>query len=254
MICPKCGAETDTQEGRCGVCQADLFDAPTLLGDRHDAPTAPLGDADQATQLHDVDATATIGDLDQASTIRDPVTGGSEGATLDGPTIGGDDVDGQAGETGSLEPGQRFGTRYRVTRLIGEGGMGAVYEAFDNELGVDVALKVIRPEQMGDGKKAAALERRFKRELLLGRKVTHKNVVRIHDIGEIGGIKYITMPFIDGSDLSSVLKKEGGKLPVSRTLRIARSVLSGLTAAHDAGVVHRDMKAANIMIDADDEA
>jgi serine/threonine protein kinase len=92
------------------------------------------------------------------------------------------------------------------------------------------------------------VERRFKRELLLARQVTHPNVVRIYDLGEIDGIKYITMSFVEGTDLATILNAEG-RLPVSRALRIARSVVSGLRAAHAAGVVHRDLKPANIMID-----
>ena len=250
MICPNCGAETEASAGRCPICKADLSDAPTQLGDAGSTVTASNLDlartvSDASTRADAPDHTGT----DAPTRLDDHETTASDDAVTRG-----DDDTGAGDDTPVLAPGQRFGPRYQVTRLVGEGGMGAVYEAFDNELGVDVALKVIRPEQMGDSKKAAALERRFKRELLLGRKVTHKNVVRIHDIGEIGGIKYITMPYIDGRDLSSVLKEAGGTLPVSRTLKIARSVLSGLTAAHDAGVVHRDMKPANIMIDADDEA
>ena len=132
--------------------------------------------------------------------------------------------------------------------------MGAVYEAWDAELDVKVALKVIHPDQLADPQTARTLERRFKRELLLGRRVTHKNVVRIHDIGDIFGIKYITMPFIEGDDLSTVMKNAGGKLPVPRALAIARTALSGLVAAHEAGVVHRDLKPANLMVSEGDEA
>jgi len=131
--------------------------------------------------------------------------------------------------------------------------MGAVYQAWDEELGVSVALKVIRPEITADPAAARDIERRFKRELLLARQVTHKNVVRIHDLGELNGIKYLTMPYIQGSDLASVLRQEG-TLSVVRTLAIARQVAGGLEAAHAAGVVHRDLKPANIMIDADEQA
>ena len=154
---------------------------------------------------------------------------------------------------GPLMLGQNFGERYHIVRLLGLGGMGAVYQAWDAELGVVVALKVIRPEAAADPQAAQALERRFKQELLLARQVTHKNVVRIHDLGEIQGIKYITMPYVEGEDLSTVLKREG-RLPVAQTLKIARSVVSGLAAAHAAGVVHRDLKPANIMVGADGEA
>jgi serine/threonine protein kinase/tetratricopeptide (TPR) repeat protein len=138
-------------------------------------------------------------------------------------------------------------------RLLGLGGMGAVYQAWDDALAVVVALKVIRPEIAGDPEAAQAIERRFKQELLLARQVTHKNVVRIHDLGEVDGIKYITMPFINGEDLGSILDREG-TLPVPRGLKMARSFISGLVAAHEAGIVHRDLKPANIMIDAEGEA
>ena len=153
-------------------------------------------------------------------------------------------------ETGPLVPRQTFGARYQIIRLLGIGGMGAVYQARDAELDVVVALKVIRPEAMSNPEEARALERRFKQELLLARQVTHKNVVRIHDLGEIDGIKYITMSYIEGADLATVLKG-AGKLPVSEALKIMRQVASGLQAAHEAGVVHRDLKPANIMIEGD---
>ena len=87
---------------------------------------------------------------------------------------------------GPSRPGEAFGSRYRIIRLLGVGGMGAVYQAWDEELGVAVAIKVILPSVTGDPAAAAEVERRFKRELLLAREVTHKNVVRIHDLGEIG--------------------------------------------------------------------
>ena len=103
-----------------------------------------------------------------------------------------------AAARGPLAVGQAFGSRYHIIRLLGIGGMGAVYQAWDAELGVAVAIKVVRPEVTADPEAAAELERRFKRELLLAREVTHKNVVRIHDLGEIDGIKYITMPYIQG--------------------------------------------------------
>jgi tetratricopeptide (TPR) repeat protein len=131
--------------------------------------------------------------------------------------------------------------------------MGAVYQAWDAELGVAVALKVIRPEAVENPEAAAEMERRFKSELLLARQVTHKNVVRIHDLGEIEGIKYITMPYIQGADLATMLRLEG-RLSVPRALRIARQVALGLAAAHEAGVVHRDLKPPNIMIDHDGNA
>jgi len=154
---------------------------------------------------------------------------------------------------GPLVPGMSFGRRYHIKRLLGLGGMGAVYQAWDTELGIDVAIKLIRPDIMGDPAAAAEIQRRFKRELLLARLVTHPNVLRIHDLGEIEGLKYITMSYVDGTDLASLLSREG-RLLVRRALHLARRICAGLVAAHAAGVVHRDLKPANVMVGAGDEA
>ncbi len=157
-----------------------------------------------------------------------------------------------SGRTGLLTVGEAFGPRYHIIRLLGAGGMGAVYQAWDAELGVAVALKVIRPQAADDAAVGEELERRFKRELLLSRQVTHANVVRIHDLGEIDGIKYFTMTYVDGSDLSKLLAKSG-RLPLPQAIAIAKQVAYGLRAAHQVGVVHRDLKPANVMV-AEDEA
>jgi serine/threonine protein kinase/tetratricopeptide (TPR) repeat protein len=147
-----------------------------------------------------------------------------------------------------LKPGEEFGTRYQIIKLLGVGGMGAVYQAWDAELGVAVAIKTIRPGVGTDASAALDAERRFKRELLLARQVTHPNVVRIYDLGEIDGTKYITMSYVEGQDLATLLAVDG-KLPVDRALDIMRQVVAGMRAAHTAGIVHRDLKPANIMID-----
>ena len=130
--------------------------------------------------------------------------------------------------------------------------MGVVYQAWDEKLGVTVALKVILPPGADNPAAVADLERRFKTELLLARQVTHKNVVRIHDLGEVDGIKYITMPYVEGSTLSRLLSTNA--LPVTRALAIVKQIAAGLAAAHEAGVVHRDLKPANIMVDTEDRA
>ncbi len=148
--------------------------------------------------------------------------------------------------------GRRVANRYRISRLIGVGGMGVVYQAWDEKLNLEVALKVILKPEVSDPFLAADLERRFLTELLLSRRVTHKNVVRIHDMGEVDGITYITMPFIEGTTLAEVIAKQS--LSVRETLHLARQIAAGLGAAHEAGVVHRDLKPENIMIDKDRNA
>jgi tetratricopeptide (TPR) repeat protein len=193
------------------------------------------------------DAGATLG----PGAAFDPGATIGVGATI-GATIGaGAPIDG-ALAGGPLRVGQSFSPRYHIIKVLGVGGMGAVYQAWDAELGVAVALKVIRTDTTRRSASSEA-EKRFKQELLLARQVTHKNVVRIHDLGEIDGIKYITMPFVQGHDLATVLQK-AGKLPIARALPIARQIAGGMGAAHEAGVVHRDLKPANIMIAADDLA
>jgi len=181
---------------------------------------------------------------DLTNALAGPDTGSSARTVMPSPAPAGS---ARGADAGPLSMGEAFGSRYHIIKLLGMGGMGAVYQAWDQELGVAVALKVIRPEATADPAAAADMERRFKRELLLARQVTHTNVVRIHDLGELKGIKYITMPYVQGEDLATYLNRDG-KLPVKRALTIARQVAHGLAAAHAAGVVHRDLKPANIMI------
>jgi tetratricopeptide (TPR) repeat protein len=188
--------------------------------------------------------------LIEPSTIGDVGTvaaDGTETGTIASETIGGAPP---SRHVGPLKVGASFGPRYHIIRLLGAGGMGAVYQAWDAELGVAVALKVIRGRKR---RPSADLEKRFKNELLLARSVTHKNVVRIHDINEIDGQKFISMSYVQGDDLATLLRKEG-KFPIERALRFARQIAAGLEAAHDAGVVHRDLKPANVMISGDDHA
>ncbi len=143
-----------------------------------------------------------------------------------------------------LPAGLEIGHRYRVKSLLGMGGMGAVYLVHDKGLDRDVALKLIRSDIAED---ADALER-FKREIQLSHRVTHPNVLRVFDLGEADGIQFLTMQFVDGRDLSTILKKQG-KLPTDRLLRVFRQTAEGLKAAHDQGVIHRDLKPQNIMLD-----
>ena len=251
MICPHCGKPSTAVRGPCSSCHRELGPDSSA-----EAATGVLiiGESELAASDATVDLPPSL--LTEPSNVRPssqppqssppPEQGVMSPATGEGtgtPARGMRPV-----ATGPLVPGEAFGVRYHVIRLLGAGGMGAVYQAWDEELGVAVAIKVIKPEVSADPEVAEDLERRFKRELLLARQVTHKNVVRIHDLGDIDGIKYITMPYVQGSDLATVLKKQG-KLSVGRALAIARQIASGLGAAHEAGVVHRDLKPENIMIE-----
>src|ERR1700722_10119576 len=141
-----------------------------------------------------------------------------------------------------LAPGHLLAQRYEVLSLLGEGGMGAVYKARDVELGRVVALKVIRP----DLARNRAILDRFKQELILATQVTHRNVVRIYDLGEADGIKFITMEYVEGEDLAAILHKRG-KLPPREAVALIEQVCRALEAAHAVGVIHRDLKPQNIM-------
>jgi len=144
----------------------------------------------------------------------------------------------------SLQPGTLLGGRYEILQMLGQGGMGAVYKARDREVDRLVALKVIRPELAGQPE----ILRRFKQELILARQVTHKNVIRIFDLGEADGLRFITMEYVEGRDLRSILM-ERGKLAPEETAGIMEQVCRALEAAHSEGVVHRDLKPQNIMLD-----
>ncbi|MEZ4294572.1 MAG: serine/threonine-protein kinase [Polyangiaceae bacterium] len=127
--------------------------------------------------------------------------------------------------------------------LLGAGGMGNVYRARDLELGEEVALKMLRPEIVSN---PTALDR-FRLEVKLSRRVTHPHVARMFDIGEHGGERYLTMELIDGPPLSALLQRDG-RLPVERAISIACGVCEGLSAAHAANVIHRDLKPDNVLL------
>ncbi len=141
-------------------------------------------------------------------------------------------------------PGTILAERYRIIGQLGKGGMGEVYRADDLKLGQPVALKFL-PEKLS---KDAAMLERFHREVRTARKVSHPNVCRVFDIGVTGGQNFLSMEYIDGEDLSSLLRRIG-RLPEDKAIEIARQLCAGLAAAHEESVLHRDLKPANIMID-----
>jgi tetratricopeptide (TPR) repeat protein len=213
MTCPACGKDNLPGASRCAKCGKLLPESG-----RSPAPPAP---AEPATPP--------------------PPAGG--GATSVLPA-------GVAGTSGSFAPGARLeagtfiGQRYQIEATLGEGGMGMVYRAHDRELNRKVALKVIRPELASHPE----ILERFKREILLASKVTHRNVVRLHDLGEAGDLRFLSMSYIDGESLKALLEREGPLSP-ERGVPILRGIAEALQAAHEAGVVHRDLKPHNVLID-----
>ncbi len=143
-----------------------------------------------------------------------------------------------------FSPGEHFGDRYQIIEEIGQGGMGKVFKARDNELDIVVALKMIKPQLSADPN----IVSRFKKELLLAREILHENVIRIHDLGEINGIKYISMNYIEGNSLQEILQSTGN-LTIEKSIDITKQICSALSAAHNKGIIHRDLKPQNIMID-----
>ncbi len=145
----------------------------------------------------------------------------------------------------ALRPGTLFANRYEVKEVLGMGGMGVVYRAFDRELREAVAIKTLRPEALGgDG---VALER-FKQEIRLARKIAHRNVVRTHDLGEVNGLYYLTMEYAEGTSLKQLIATRG-PLPVPVTLTIGKQLCRALEVAHEQGVIHRDIKPQNMVVE-----
>jgi len=203
---------------------ATFVDFPQASSD----PEATLVDSDAT--LVDVDATIVDAGLPRADRFSPPPSG---------PRTSRIQVSGPVLQTGDV-----LGGRYEILQLLGEGGMGAVYKARDRELDRFVALKLIRPELAAN----PSILARFKQELLLSREVTHKNVIRIFDLGDADGVKFITMEFVEGQDLRSLIQ-EKKKFPPEEAVELMQQVCRALEAAHTLGIIHRDLKPQNIMLD-----
>jgi serine/threonine-protein kinase len=143
-----------------------------------------------------------------------------------------------------LQRGQVFADRYEVLGTLGKGGMGVVYRARDRQLDEVVALKLLRPEALASD---PTLLERFKQEIKLARRITHRNVLRTHDFGETAGVPYISMEYLEGVTLKDLVRNRGA-LPLGVGLSIAKQMCHGLGAAHEGGVVHRDIKPQNMLI------
>jgi len=143
-----------------------------------------------------------------------------------------------------VAPGQRFGDRYTLIEEVGAGGMGQVYKAIDGSLGKTVALKLVRARS---GPQEQTSER-FRRELMLAQEVTHPNVCRVYDLGEIDGTLFISMEYVEGQSLDDLIQSVG-TLSTKQTIALGRQICAGLEAIHSRQIVHRDLKPANIMVD-----
>src|SRR5271166_6130555 len=232
MKCPKCGTAAPNDAKQCPACgtasqSSDVGE--TVAGNVSLGAVAASAGADDETVV----GSAFPPVRNVASDVLTPPPS-SSGPLEDATVIGG---------TRSVD----FGPRYRVVRLLGQGGMGAVYLAYDQDLGRHVALKLVKPELMVY---PGAMER-FRQELLLASKISHRNILRIHDLGDAGGMKFISMAYVDGEDLHHLLVREG-KLSLDRMLNLARQLCAALDAAHSEDVAHRDLKPQNIMLDKDD--
>ena len=206
--------------------------------------------------LNELDLTV-LGDHDAEQTLGGPENSRGSGATGSDSSGTAEDwaapksVSGRVALTprGTLGVGTLLGERYEILAMLGQGGMGAVYKARDQELDRVVALKVIRPELTTN----PDILKRFKQELILARQVTHRNVIRIFDLGQADGLKFITMEFLEGQDLRAELTKRG-KFSPEDAARIILQISRALEVAHGEGVVHRDLKPQNIMLDANARA
>ena len=145
-------------------------------------------------------------------------------------------------------PGSDFGPRYRIEAQLGEGGMGKVYRAWDKDVGRTVALKIVKPELAVD----ATIMQRFRLELMLASRISHRNILRIHDLGDVDGIKFISMAYVEGSDLHDLMEM-ARPMPMERMLHLARQLCEGMEAAHAEGVIHRDLKPRNVLVDTQDQ-
>jgi tetratricopeptide (TPR) repeat protein/predicted Ser/Thr protein kinase len=238
MRCIYCKAENPPNAAKCGKCgKAVPSSEATFVGDEPaKQPTA------SKPELPNRAKAASKGEDPQAAFVATSTPATPEGWSISNTRA-------PALPQGEFAPGTVLGDRYEILALLGQGGMGAVYKARDTELDRLVALKIIRPELTTNPE----ILKRFKQELILARQVTHRNVIRIFDLGQADGFKFITMEYLEGQDLRVVLR-EKGKLTPEAAARVILQICRALEAAHGEGVIHRDLKPQNIMLDANGRA
>ena len=214
------------------------------------AAEVPLGGRDEIGQLA-ASFKHMVGELKAKQQLVEYLSGSAGGAATQPLYTAGGDVASPtmvrsiAGGTGMLAVGQTFAGRYDVKSVLGMGGMGVVYRAVDKELGEPVAIKTLKNDAVASD---PAMLARFKDEIRLARKITHRNVVRTHDLGEVEGMYYITMEFIEGQSLKHLIQSRG-QLPVTVALTLGKQLCRALEVAHEQGVIHRDIKPQNLIVD-----
>lgn len=231
MFCTFCGSKVPVAARYCAKCGKAVEDTDpdaTVLGD------AALVEENLETiapeEARPALATPRLAPSDSRPRSRPP----SNPTLSSSEPIGG----------GRFAPGAVVADRYRIVALLGRGGMGEVYRAEDLRLSQVLAIKFL-PEALSRDEAALA---RFHSEVRVARQVSHPNVCRVFDIGDADGLPFLTMEYIDGEDLSSLIRRIG-RLPHDKAIEVMRQVCAGLAAAHERGVIHRDLKPANVMLD-----
>src|SRR5438552_2216472 len=239
MRCTYCKAENPPNAAACGKCgKAVPSSEATFVGNEPTKQSNPPSKLELPKGANE----ASKGENSQGTFVATKTPATPEGWSISNTRA-------PAVPNGEFAPGKVLGHRYEILALLGQGGMGAVYKARDTELDRLVALKIIRPELTTNPE----ILKRFKQELILARQVTHRNVIRIFDLGQADGFKFITMEYLEGQDLRAVLR-EKGKLTPEEAARIILQICRALEAAHGEGVIHRDLKPQNIMLDANGRA
>jgi serine/threonine-protein kinase len=230
MFCTFCGAQFASTARFCAICGKPIETDPdaTVLGD------AAIVAANLETFTPDVRPVSPSTPKTNAAYPRPRNTPPSNPTLTTSDPIGG----------GRFTPGTIVAERYRIVALLGRGGMGEVYRAEDLRLSQVLAIKFL-PEALARNESALA---RFHSEVRVARQVSHPNVCRVFDIGDADGVPFLTMEYVDGEDLSSLIRRIG-RLPEDKATEVSRQVCAGLAAAHDRGVVHRDLKPSNVMLD-----
>ena len=222
--CATCGASLSESDRFCGLCgtATDTSDEVTRAG---------LPDTEALT------VAPTAASMATPRPVSRPASGSSypsHPSWLSTPDV----------SHGRFPPGSIIADRYRIVGRLGQGGMGEVYRADDLKLGQAVALKFLPPALETEPMRLA----QFHNEVRLARQIAHKNVCRMYDVGDADGLPFMTMEYVDGEDLASLLRRIG-RLPEDKALELAHQLCAGLAAAHERGVLHRDLKPANVMID-----